>query len=80
MMIGNSAESAIMEYAFYFLVATAVAGCFLYLRRKLRKRRNNVRHPVRENRPVGGYASDLPNCVLQPNSTTGVRPDTKERT
>ncbi len=68
-----------MEYAIYFLVATAVAGCLLYVRRKLRKRRNNMRTAVSEYRPFRGYASDLPNCVLQPNSTTGVRPDSKGR-
>lgn len=68
-----------MEYAFYFLVATSVAGCLLYVRWKIRKRRNNMRTAVSENRPFRGYASDLPNCVLQPNSTTGVRPDSKGR-
>lgn len=69
-----------MEYAFYFLiVATSVAGCLLYVRRKLRKRRNNMRTAVSEHRPFRGYASDLPNCVLQPNSTTGVRSDSEDR-
>ena len=67
-----------MEYAFYFLVATSVAGCLLYVRRTLRKRRNNMRTAVSEHRLFRGYASDLPNCVLQPNSTTGVRGDSKE--
>ena len=68
-----------MEYAFYLLIATAVASCLLYVRRKIRKRRNNMRTVVKENRPFRGYASDLPNCVLQPNSTTGVRSDSEKR-
>ncbi len=67
-----------MEYAFYFLVATALTACLLYVRRKIRKRGNNMRTPASEHRPFRGYASDLPNCVLQPNSTTGVRGDSKE--
>ena len=68
-----------MEYAFYFLVATYVAGCLLYVRWKIRKRRNNMRTAVSEHRPFRGYASDLPSCVLQPNCTTGVRGDTQGR-
>ena len=68
-----------MEYAFYFLIASTIAACLLYVRWKIHKRRNNMRTAVSEHRPFRGYASDLPNCVLQPNSTTGVRGDSKGR-